>query len=114
VEGHDLDPGGVESLDHAELVRLVRMLTERIQGLEAENERLRSENEGLHREAGRDSTNSGLPPAGDDKAAREKRAKARRKPIRVKGQRKPGKQPGGEGHTLSRFVDPDGGVPSAV
>lgn len=85
VEGHDLDSEGVESVGHAELVGLVRMLTEWVQALEAENERLRSEIEGLHREAGRDSTNSGLPPAGDDKAAREKRAKARRKPIRVKG-----------------------------
>lgn len=107
MEGHGLDPEGVESLDHAELVGLVRMLVERVGTLEAENEALRCEIEGLRRDVGRDSTNSGLPPATDDKAAREKRAEGRRKPIRAEGRRKPGKQPGGEGNTLSRVSDPD-------
>lgn len=114
MEGHDLDPGGVESLGRDELVGLVRLLVERLQALEsrnaeleAENARLRSELDRLRRDTGRDSTNSGLPPATDDKEAREKRAKARRKPIRTKGHRKPGKQPGDPGHTLERVADPD-------
>jgi transposase len=112
-EGHDLNTEGVESLDRAELVGLVRTLVQRVQTLESENERLRSENERLRsevgelrRDGGRDSTNSGLPPAGDDKAARQKRAEARRKTVRG-AKRRPGGQPGGAGHTLSPVPDPD-------
>lgn len=104
VEGHGLDPEGVEGLDHAELVGLVRMLIVRVETLEAENEALRSEIEGLRRDVGRDSTNSGFPPATDDKAAREKRAKARASRYRPRGTPSPASNPAGRGTPSSVFL----------
>lgn len=88
------------SLTKADLVGLVRQMRlfygERIAALEAEVAR-------LVREAGRDSTNSGLPPSGDKTESRRKRVRSQRQQTG----RKPGKQPGMPGSTLARRPVPD-------
>lgn len=91
-------------LDHDELVGLVRRLVSIVEDLQAENARLADENARLRHAGDRDSTNSGMPPSTDDAAAREKRARQRKK---VTPKRRQGKQPGDSGHTLARVDDPD-------
>ena len=107
---------------------------ERTAALEADIERLRTENTalrglvevletriaGLEREAGRDSQNSGRPPSSDtladkakqddrrkSRAERRREARAKLKKMSQEPKRPPGKQPGDPGATLARVADPD-------
>ena len=78
----------------------------------AENERLSDENERLRvrvaeleSRAGKNSSNSSMPPSGDDASGRAERAK--RASQRPKSGRKPGGQRGRRGNTMRRVDDPD-------
>lgn len=105
-----MTPEALGSLSHGELVELVVSLLARVEALEAENKALRAENERLRAEAGRNSGNSSKPPSRDPVAERARQAEARRaKRQKAAGgkRRKPGKQPGAGGTTLSMTDSPD-------
>ncbi len=76
----------------AELMATIEQLRRRVADLEAA--------------AGRNSSNSSLPPSGDNAAERQSR-QARRQSQRQAAKRRPGKQPGEPGSTLRQRPDPD-------
>ncbi len=95
-------------LSQAELVELVVALLVRVEALEAENQQLRAENQRLRAELAKNSGNSSKPPSRDPAAERSRQAEARRAKRSRDGKvRRPGKQPGGEGTTLSTVENPD-------
>lgn len=97
-----------DELTRDELVALVARLRDANAEAAATIAELRQRIAELENKTGLDSTNSGMPPSRDDKAARTKRAQAaKEKNARKKIKRKPGKQPGASGHTLRRVEDPD-------
>ncbi len=105
-----MTPEALGSLSHGELVDLVVSLVNRVGALEAENKALRADNEVLRAEAGKNSGNSSTPPSRDPVAERARQAEDRRaKRQRAAGgkRRKPGKQPGSPGTTLSMTDTPD-------
>lgn len=95
--------GDAVGLSHAELVELVVELSQRVEALAAENERLRAE-------AAKNSGNSSKPPSRDPAAERKRQAEARQaKKARAAGgkTRRAGKQPGDRGNTLEMTDTPD-------
>jgi len=93
----------VVGLSHAELVELVVELSQRVDALAGENERLRAE-------AAKNSANSSKPSSRDPVAERKRQAEERRaKKARAAGgkKRRPGKQPGAPGNTLEMTGTPD-------
>lgn len=95
-------------MSQAELVELVVALLVRVEALEAENQQLRAENQRLRAELAKNSGNSSKPPSRDPAAERSRQAEARRAKRSRDGKvRRPGKQPGGEGTTLSMVENPD-------
>ncbi|MGH9071859.1 MAG: IS66 family transposase [Acidimicrobiales bacterium] len=105
-----MTPEALKALSHGELVALVVALRVRLDALEADNGRLRAENEALKAEAGKNSGNSSKPPSRDPAVERERQAEERRaKRQRAAGgkRRRPGKQPGTPGTTLEMSDSPD-------
>lgn len=105
-----MTPEALGPLSHGELVALVLALQARQDALEAENGRLRTENEALKAEAGKNSGNSSKPPSRDPAAERERQAEQRRAKRQAAAggkRRRPGKQPGAPGSTLEMSDDPD-------
>lgn len=95
--------GDVVGLSHAELVVLVVELSNRVDALVAENQRLRAE-------AAKNSGNSSKPSSRDPAAERKRQAEERQaKKARAAGgkQRRAGKQPGTKGTTLEMTNAPD-------
>ncbi|HWD05699.1 MAG TPA: DUF6444 domain-containing protein [Amycolatopsis sp.] len=84
------------------LTTAVETLTARVSALEAENAELRAENAELKRRLARNSRNSSQPPFADGP---EQVVPPRS--LRGKTGRKPGKQPGTQGFTLTLVDDPD-------
>ncbi len=79
--GDDGSGGDLGGLTRHELEGLCRRLVSvvedqaaRVEALEDRIESLEADNERFRREAGRDSTNSGMPPSTDPRSARVKRA----------------------------------------
>ena len=96
------------ALGHAELVELVVALLARVEALEVEKQRLRSDNDRLRAELSKNSGNSSKPPSRDPAVERSRQAEARRAKRSRDGKvRRPGKQPGGEGTTLAMVENPD-------
>lgn len=105
-----MTPEALGALAHGELVSLVLSLLARVEALEAENKALRADNERLRSEAAKNSGNSSTPPSRDPVAERARQAEARRaKRQKAAGgkRRRPGKQPGAGGTTLSMTDTPD-------
>lgn len=87
---------------------MVVALLARVEALEVENQRLRSDNDRLRAELAKNSGNSSKPPSRDPAVERSRQAEARRAKRSRDGKiRRPGKQPGGEGTTLSMVENPD-------
>jgi transposase len=80
----------------AEAYRLIAELTAQI-------ERLSARVEDLERQAGKDSSTSSRPPSSDSPYKK----KGSDRSLRERGKRRPGKQPGGPGITMSLVDDPD-------
>ena len=76
-----------------------------VETLVAENLALAKRVEELEARLAKNSTNSSMPPSGDDAKARAERAKPASQ--RTKSRRKRGGQKGRKGHTLVRVEDPD-------
>ena len=97
-----MNSGDAVGLSQAELVELVVELSQRVEALAAENERLRAE-------AAKNSGNSSKPSSRDPAAERKRHAGERQaKKARAAGgkKRRPGKQPG-TGNTLEMTDTPD-------
>jgi hypothetical protein len=102
--------GDAAGLSHAELVKLVVELSQRLEVLAADNERLRAENERRRTELAKNSGNSSKPPSRDPAAERKRQAEQRQaKKARAAGgkKRRPGKQPGDKGNALEMTDAPD-------
>jgi transposase len=98
------------ALPHAELAerlaeayRLIAVLTVQAQELSAQVTVLQSRVGELERQAGRDSSSSSRPPSSDSPYKK----KGRDRSSRERGKRRPGKQPGDPGTTMSLVDDPD-------
>src|SRR5215467_11714045 len=94
-----------EELSALPAVELTARLAEayRVIGeLTAQVERLSAEVEDLRRRAGRDSSTSSRPPSSDSPYK-----KGAGRSLRERGKRRPGKQPGDPGSTMSLVDDPD-------
>ena len=96
----------------AEAYRLIGELTGQAEGLTAQLERLSARVEELERQARRDSSTSSRPPSSDSPFKK----KGSDRSLRERGKRRPGKQPGDPGMTMSLVDDPDEriGCPPAV
>jgi transposase len=96
----------------AEAYRLIAELTAQAGRLAAQVERLSARVEELERQARRDSSMSSRPPSSDSPY----RKKGRDRSLRERGKRRPGKQPGDPGSTMSLVDDPDESIdcPPAV
>lgn len=93
------------ALSQAELVELVAGLLARLETLEVDNQQLRAENQRLRAELAKNSGNSSKPPSRDPAVERSRQAEARRAKRSRDGKvRRPGKQPGGDGTTLTVFT----------
>jgi len=90
-------PAGELAARLAEAYRVIGELTAQVGALSAQVEDLR-------RQAGRDSATSSRPPSSDSPY----RKKARDRSLRERGKRRPGKQPGDPGTTMTLIDDPDG------
>lgn len=105
-----MTPEALSVLSHGELVDLVVGLFARVDALETENKALRAEMAGLKAAAGKNSGNSSKPSSRDPVAERARQAEERRaKRAGAAGgkRRRPGKQPGTPGSTLSMSESPD-------
>jgi transposase len=88
-------------MSHDELVSLVVKLVE-------DNQRLAAQVEALKAELAKNSGNSSKPPSRDPAAERSRQAESRRAKRSRDGKiRRPGKQPGADGTTLSMVENPD-------
>jgi transposase len=87
----------------AEAYRLLGELAARVEQLTAQNERLAARVEDLERRARRDSSTSSRPPSSDSPYKK----KGGDRSLRERGKRRPGKQPGDPGMTMSLVDDPD-------
>ena len=87
----------------AEAYRLIGELAARVEQLTVQNERLAARVEDLERQARRDSSTSSRPPSSDSPYKK----KGGDRSLRERGKRRPGKQPGGPGMTMSLVDDPD-------
>jgi transposase len=91
----------------AEAYRLIAELTEQAGQLNAQAERLSARVGELERQARRDSSTSSRPPSSDGPY---KKRKSGDRSLRERGKRRPGKQPGDPGATMSLVDDPDESV----
>ena len=87
----------------AEAYRLIGELTAQAEGLTAQLGRLSARVEELERQARRDSSTSSRPPSSDSPYKK----KGSDRSLRERGKRRPGKQPGDPGMTMSLVDDPD-------
>jgi transposase len=87
----------------AEAYRLIAELTAQAGLLAAQVGRLSARVEELERQARKDSSTSSRPPSSDSPYKK----KGVDRSLRERGQRRPGKQPGGPGMTMSLVDDPD-------
>ena len=87
----------------AEAYRLIAELTAQAGRLAAQVERLSARVEELERQARKDSSTSSRPPSSDSPY----RKKGGDRSLRERGRRRPGKQPGDPGSTMSLVDDPD-------
>jgi len=87
----------------AEAYRLIAALTAQAGRLAAQVERLSARVEELERQAGKDSSTSSRPPSSDSPYKK----KGSDRSLRQRGKRRPGKQPGEPGMTMSLVDDPD-------
>ena len=87
----------LSALPHAELARLLAEAYRVIGQLQARVEQ-------LERRAGKDSSTSSKPPSSDSPYTKKK---PRDRSLRERGKRRPGKQPGEPGTTMSLVDDPD-------
>jgi transposase len=96
----------------AEAYRLIAELTAQAGRLTAQAERLSARVEDLERQARKNSSTSSRPPSSDNPYKK----KGRDRSLRERGKRRPGKQPGDPGSTMSLVDDPDDriGCPPAV
>jgi transposase len=88
----------------AQLTGQVRETAARVEEAVAENGRLAARVEALERRAGKDSSTSSKPPSSDSPY---KKKEPRDRSLRERGKRRPGKQPGEPGTTMSLVDDPD-------
>ena len=105
-------PAGELAVRLAEAYQLIAELTAQAGRLSAEVERLSARVEELERQARKDSSTSSRPPSSDSPY----RKKGRDRSLRERGKRRPGKQPGDPGSTMSLVDDPDESIdcPPAV
>jgi transposase len=96
-------PEELAALPAAELVARLGEAYRLIAELTARNERLAARVEQLERQARRDSSTSSRPPSSDSPYKK----KVRDRSLRERGRRRPGKQPGEPGSTMSLVDDPD-------
>jgi len=96
----------------AEAYRLIAELTAHAGRMTAQVERLSARVEELERQARKDSSTSSRPPSADNPY----RKKGGDRSLRERGKRRPGKQPGDPGSTMSLVDDPDKSIdcPPAV
>jgi transposase len=87
----------------AEAYRLIGELTAQAEGLAAQAGRLSARVEELERQARKDSSTSSRPPSSDSPYKK----KGSDRSLRERGKRRPGKQPGDPGSTMSLVDDPD-------
>jgi transposase len=87
----------------AEAYRLIAELSAQAGRLSAQVERLSARVEELERQACKDSSTSSRPPSSDSPYKK----KGGDRSLRERGKRRPGKQPGGPGMTMSLIDDPD-------
>jgi transposase len=87
----------------AEAYRLIAELTAQAGMLASQVERLSARVEELERQARKDSSTSSRPPSSDSPYKK----KGSDRSLRERGERRPGKQPGGPGMTMSLVDDPD-------
>ncbi len=87
----------------AEAYRLIAELTAQAGRLAAQVERLSARVEELERQARKDSSTSSRPPSSDSPYKK----KGSDRSLRERGKRRPGKQPGDPGMTMSLVDDPD-------
>ena len=88
----------------AQLTTQVREMAARVEEAVAESGRLGARVEALERRAGKDSSTSSKPPSSDSPY---KKKEPRDRSLRERGKRRPGKQPGEPGTTMSLVDDPD-------
>ena len=94
----------LSALPAAELAVLLARAYRLIGELTARNEELAAQLERLERQAGKDSATSSRPPSSDSPY---KKRKGKDRSLRERGKRRPGKQPGEPGATMSLVDDPD-------
>ena len=93
----------LSALPHAELAARLAEACRVIAELTAQIEQLSARVEDLERQAGRDSSTSSRPPSSDSPYKKKPRDRS----LRERGKRRPGKQPGEPGTTMSLVDDPD-------
>ena len=105
-------PAGDLAVRLAEAYRLIAELTAQAGRMTAQVERLSARVEELERQAGKDSSTSSRPPSSDSPYKKKGSGRSRR----VRGKRRPGKQLGDPGSTMSLVDDPDESIdcPPAV
>jgi transposase len=96
-------PAGELAARLAEAYRVIGELTARAEQLSAQVGRLEVRVDDLERQAGRDSSTSSRPPSSDSPYKK----KGADRSLRERGKRRPGKQPGNPGTTMSLVDDPD-------
>jgi transposase len=96
-------PAGELAVRLAETYRLITELTAQAGRLAAQVERLSARVEELERQARKDSSTSSRPPSSDSPY----RKKGGDRSLRERGKRRPGKQPGDPGSTMSLVDEPD-------
>jgi transposase len=103
AEGLSALPAAELAVRLAEAYRLVGELTVRAEGLTAQVGLLSARVEELERQARKDSSTSSRPPSSDSPYKK----KGGDRSLRERGKRRPGKQPGDPGMTMSLADDPD-------
>ena len=96
-------PAGELAARLAEAYRLISELTAQAEQLTAQVGRLSARVEDLERQVRRDSSTSSRPPSSDSPYKK----KGADRSLRERGKRRPGKQPGGPGATMSLVDNPD-------
>src|SRR5712691_9544166 len=100
-------PPGELAARLAEACQLIGELAARNEQLAAQNEQLAARVGQLERLAAKDSSTSSRPPSSDNPYKK----KSRDRSLRERGKRRPGKQPGDPGTTMSLVDDPDETIP---
>lgn len=93
----------LRTVNRETLIDMLQTHIKQNRALQAQVEGLQKQVEKLERQLAKNSTNSSKPPSSDGLTKPKRKQKSQRK----KGQRKPGGQPGHEGHTLKAVAVPD-------